>query len=68
MWDYNYMRLSITFIAIWGDDIVPVKKEIPKDDEQFLTVTLPERLKRRTYSFIHVLCFYREADTVANGI
>jgi hypothetical protein len=68
MWDYNYMRLSITFIAIWGDDIVPIKKEIPEDDEQFLTVTLPERLKRRTYSFIHVLCLYREADTVANGI
>jgi hypothetical protein len=49
MWDYNYMRLSITFIAIWGDDIVPVKKDMPSDDEEYLTVTLPEELKRRMF-------------------
>jgi hypothetical protein len=49
MWDYHYMRLSITFIAIWGDDIVPVRKDMPSDDEEYLTVTLPEQLKRRMF-------------------
>jgi hypothetical protein len=48
-WDYNYMRLSITFIAIWGDDVVPFRKDIGTDDEEFFTVDLPKKLKRRMF-------------------
>ena len=51
-WDYQYYRVSINMIAIWGDDIVQ-NRPFPDDDEEFLTVTLPKRLGRRTSLFKH---------------
>ena len=48
VWDYQYERLSINMIAIWGDDIVD-NLPFPEDDEQYLTVDLPKRLGRREY-------------------
>ena len=48
MWDYQYERLSINMIAIWGDDVVD-NIPFPRDDEQFLTVTLPKKMGRREY-------------------
>lgn len=46
IWDYQYERLSINMIAIWGDDIVD-NLPFPEDDEQYLTVDLPKKLGRR---------------------
>ena len=48
-WDYQYYRVSINMVAIWGDDVVN-NRPIPDDDEEFLTVTLPKRLGRRRFS------------------
>ncbi|KAL8736559.1 MAG: hypothetical protein Q9181_002369 [Wetmoreana brouardii] len=45
-WDYQYERLSINLIAVWGDDIVD-NLPFPEDDEQHLTVDLPKKLGRR---------------------
>ena len=47
-WDYQYYRVSINMIAIWGDDVVD-NRPFPDDDEEFLTVTLPKRLGRRRF-------------------
>ena len=44
MWDYHYGRLSINLICVWGDDIVDNLGFT--DDEQFLTVKLPQKLGR----------------------
>ncbi len=45
IWDYHYERISINFLAFMGDDIVahPVRGS----DEQYLTVSLPKKLKKR---------------------
>ena len=52
VWDYHYGRLSINMIAMWGDDIVD---NYPfTDDEQFLTVDLPQKLGRRKSAYILV--------------
>ncbi len=45
MWDYQYYRVSINMIAIWGDDVVD-NRPFPADDEEFLTVELAKRLGR----------------------
>lgn len=51
-WDYQYERLSINMIAIWGDDVVD-NRPFPEDDEQWLTVDLPQKLgRRKQYSFL----------------
>ncbi|CAF9934625.1 MAG: hypothetical protein HETSPECPRED_009296 [Heterodermia speciosa] len=47
IWDYQYERLSINMIAIWGDDVVD-NLPFPEDDEQFLTVDLPRKLGRHS--------------------
>lgn len=49
IWDYQYERLSINMIAIWGDDVVD-NLPFPRDDEQYLTVDLPKKLGRREFS------------------
>lgn len=49
LWDYQYERLSINMIAIWGDDVLN-NLPFPRDDEQYLTVTLPKNLGRRESS------------------
>ncbi len=50
IWDYDYERLSINFICVWGDDIVDNRPFGVNDDERFLTMILPPRLKRRESS------------------
>ena len=45
-WDFEYERLSINMIAIWGDDVVD-NIPFPKDDEQYVTRILPRKLGRR---------------------
>ena len=50
IWDYDYERLSINFICVWGDDIVDNRPFGINDDERFLTMILPPRLKRRESS------------------
>lgn len=45
-WDYQYERLSINMIAVWGDDIVN-NRPVPNDDEKWLTIQLPKKLGRR---------------------
>ncbi len=54
IWDYQYERLSINMIAIWGDDVVD-NLPFPRDDEQYLTVDLPKKLGRRE-SYMMVWC------------
>jgi hypothetical protein len=49
IWDYHYARLSITFMAIWGDDIIKVREEMHGDDEGYLSVDAPKKLRRREY-------------------
>ncbi|KAH7053418.1 hypothetical protein B0J12DRAFT_710219 [Macrophomina phaseolina] len=44
-WDYEYLRLGIQFVAIWGLDLI-ASKPIPADDEQHLSVVMPFLTKR----------------------
>lgn len=46
IWDFQYKRVGIQFIAIMGHD-VNAAKPIPGDDEQHLGVTAPQRFGRR---------------------
>ena len=46
MWDYNYARLSINFLALRGRDIIEVFPFPKKDDEAYLTVVRPRQLGR----------------------
>ncbi len=45
IWDAGYTRLSINFVAVWGDDVLDVLP-IVGSDEEYLTVDAPRRLKR----------------------
>lgn len=45
-WDYEYLRLGIQFVAIWGLDLI-ASQPIPADDEQHLSVIMPFMTKRR---------------------
>ena len=50
IWNMAYGRANINCIAIWGDDI---RNNFPfpsADDEEYLSVTLPRKLNRRTYT------------------
>jgi hypothetical protein len=49
VWDYHYARLSITFMCIWGDDIIQVRDQMTGDDEGYLSVDAPRKLGRREY-------------------
>ncbi|KAF2397317.1 hypothetical protein EJ06DRAFT_144184 [Trichodelitschia bisporula] len=46
LWDYHYYRLSINFIAFWGDDIVDAMPFPTGDDEEYLTRAKPRELGR----------------------
>ena len=46
MWDFKYDRISVHLLAIWGKDIID-SLPFAADDEGYLTVTLPRKLKRR---------------------
>ena len=48
MWDYQYERVSINLIAVWGDDVVD-NLPFPTDDEKYLTLDLTKKLGRRKY-------------------
>lgn len=53
IWNMGYERMNINLLAIWGDDIIdnaPFMSEEPPDDEQYLSITLPRKLNRRTYT------------------
>jgi hypothetical protein len=45
MWDFSGDRLSINFMAVWGDDIID-NLPIDNDDEPALTVDIPAKLHR----------------------
>lgn len=47
IWDYNYKRLSINFLAIRGSDILDVFPFPERDDEAYLVQTRPQQLRRR---------------------
>ncbi|KAN0090214.1 hypothetical protein V8E51_018793 [Hyaloscypha variabilis] len=47
IWDYDYMRLSINFLAIRGKDVMDVFPFPQKDDESYLVQTRPSELRRR---------------------
>ena len=49
MWDYQYERVSINLIAVWGDDVVD-NLPFPTDDEKYLTLDLTRKLGRRESS------------------
>ncbi|KAF2455657.1 hypothetical protein BDY21DRAFT_69778 [Lineolata rhizophorae] len=44
-WDYNYRRMGIQFIAIWGGDVI-ANKPIHRDDEYYFTEEVPKKLRR----------------------
>ena len=46
-WDYNYIRLSINFLAIRGKDVIDVFPFPQKDDEEYLAQKRPVELRRR---------------------
>jgi hypothetical protein len=45
IWDYQYQRLGIQFMAIMGDDINRAKP-IEKDDEYWFSEAMPKKLRR----------------------
>jgi hypothetical protein len=47
IWDYNYRRLSINFLAIRGQDILDVFPFPERDDEKYLVEIRPKELRRR---------------------
>lgn len=48
MWDYQYERVSINLVAVWGDDVVD-NLPFPTDDEKYLTLDLTKKLGRRKF-------------------
>ncbi|KAH0565268.1 hypothetical protein GP486_001333 [Trichoglossum hirsutum] len=53
VWDYHYDRLSTTFMCIWGDDVVAIRDDMSGDDEGYMTIEAPKRLRRRMPSLIY---------------
>ena len=53
IWNMAYERMNINLMAIWGKD---VKDNLPfpnYDDEKALSVTIPQKLRRRKSSMLH---------------
>ena len=48
MWDVQYDRLSINFMAIMGDDIVAMSP-MPRDDEELITEIYSKQTGRREF-------------------
>ena len=57
LWDYQYERLSVNFVCIWGDDVVS-NRPIPTDDEGYLTVTAPKKNGRRELMLLYSSCLF----------
>lgn len=47
IWNMNYGRMNINFMAIWGKDVVDNVPFENEDDEQVLSQDLPIKLRRR---------------------
>lgn len=54
IWDFSGDRLSINFIAVWGDDIVD-NSPIAQDDEPAITMDIPKKLGRSSIVASHAL-------------
>ena len=50
IWDMNYERMNINFMAIMGKDVLDHSPFGEGDDENFLSITLPVRLRRRKWN------------------
>lgn len=49
IWNMNYGRMNINFMAIWGKDVVENIPFEDPDDEHVLSVALPTKLRRRKW-------------------
>lgn len=47
IWNMNYDRMNINFMAIWGNDVVEHSPFKEDDDEAYLSQTLTKELRRR---------------------
>lgn len=67
LYDTQYVRYNLNFVAIWGHD-VKAALPMPGDDEQSLTVTVPKRLKRPvaidTRAVVSHLSFYPQFEGI----
>ncbi|KAI1334478.1 hypothetical protein F5Y15DRAFT_420872 [Xylariaceae sp. FL0016] len=67
LFDTQYVRYNLNFIALWGHD---VRNNLPvaEDDEQDLTATIPERLQRPfvidTRAVVGHLSFYPQHEGI----
>lgn len=52
IWNMNYERMNINFMAIWGKDVVDNVPFEDRDDEHVLSVALPLKLRRRELFFL----------------
>ena len=70
MWDVQYDRLSINFMAIMGDDIVAMSP-MPKDDEELITQKYSKKTGRRELLLFVLMVFYANLfstiDVVVDG-
>ncbi|KAI1822407.1 hypothetical protein F4861DRAFT_540995 [Xylaria intraflava] len=67
LFDTQYIRYNLNFIAIWGHDIKSVLP-IAEDDEEDITVTIPKRLQRPfvidTRAVVGHLSFYPQHEGI----
>ncbi|KAI0521426.1 hypothetical protein F5B22DRAFT_662554 [Xylaria bambusicola] len=67
LYDTEYIRYNLNFVAVWGHDI---KNALPiaEDDEQDITATIPQRLQRPfvidTRAIVGHLSFYPQHDGI----
>ncbi|KAI0159569.1 hypothetical protein GGR57DRAFT_429861 [Xylariaceae sp. FL1272] len=67
LFDTNYIRYNLNFVALWGHDI---RNALPiaEDDEQDITVTIPQRLQRPfaidTRAVVGHLSFFPQHDGI----
>ena len=70
MWDVQYDRLSINFMAIMGDDIVAMSP-MPKDDEELITQKYSKKTGRRELLLLALVVFdanlFSAIDVVVDG-
>lgn len=67
LFDTNYVRYNLNFVALWGHDI-KAALPIAADDEEDITVTIPKRVKRPfvidTRAVVGHLSFYPQHEGV----
>ena len=52
IWNMQYDRYNLNFVAIWGKDVAAHLPKKDEDDEQAYTVSYPKELSRRESSLI----------------